>query len=212
LIHWNAEGPTVKKPVKTLTAPDILVRKRVRLNARTTALIVVDMQNDFARSGGALFVEDAETIIPNIKNLLVRARAANAAVVFTQDWHHRDDPEFKIWPPHAIQGTTGAEIVKELSALPNEKTVHKVRYDGFYGTDLDHYLRVRGVKNVVLAGTVSNICVLHTAGSAALRWYRVIVPVDAIAAITEFDQMSALRQIEFLYRGTLTIADGIVFG
>ncbi|MHA2675429.1 MAG: cysteine hydrolase family protein, partial [bacterium JZ-2024 1] len=108
-------------------------------------------------------------------------------------------------------GTEGAEIVTELQPLPTEKVVRKVRYDAFYGTDLDHYLRVKGVKTVVVVGTVSNICVLHTAGSAALRWYRVVVPMDAVGAITDFDQASALRQMEFLYRAIITTADGMTF-
>jgi nicotinamidase-related amidase len=62
---------------------------------------------------------------------------------------------------------------------------------------------------VIVTGTVSNICVLHTAGSAALRWLELIVPVDAVSALTEFDQQAALRQIAFLYRGTLTTSEGI---
>lgn len=201
----------MKRKETVLEAPEIRVKKRVRLKARETAVIVVDMQNDFARRGGALFVEDAEKAIPAIRRVLEKARDAGAVVVFTQDWHMEDDPEFAIWPPHAIAGTEGAEIVKELRPLNSEKIVRKVRYDGFYGTDLDHYLRIKGVKNVVVSGTVSNICVLHTAGSAALRWYRVVVPVDAIGAITPFDQMATLRQIEFLYRGTLTTSESLQF-
>jgi len=193
----------VKAP-EMVRAPQVKTVKKVLLPAEESALIVVDMQNDFARKGGALYVESAEKVIPAIAKLLKKAREARATVIFTQDWHSPDDPEFMIWGPHAVR-------VSELQPRAEEKVVQKVRYDAFYGTDLDHYLRLKGIKNVVVTGTVSNICVLHTAGSAALRWYRVIVPVDAVAALTEFDQISALRQMDFLYRATLTVTRGLSF-
>ncbi|MEM4186150.1 MAG: isochorismatase family protein, partial [Candidatus Caldarchaeum sp.] len=60
---------------------------------------------------------------------------------------------------------------------------------------------------VIVTGTVANICVLHTAGSAALRGFKVVVPKDAISALTEFDMKAALRQVTFLYRGILTRSD-----
>jgi nicotinamidase-related amidase len=132
-------------------------------------------------------------------------------VVFTQDWHREDDPEFRIWPVHAVAGTWGAEIVEELRPLKGELVVQKVRYDAFYGTPLDHYLHLWGVKHVVVTGTVANICVLHTAGSAALRWYQVVLPEDATSALTPFDLAAALRQVTFLYQGKVTTADGVRF-
>ncbi|MEB3859576.1 MAG: isochorismatase family protein, partial [Desulfurococcales archaeon] len=73
-------------------------------------------------------------------------------------------------------------------------------------------LRVYQITHLVITGTVANICVLHTAGSAALRWYKVIVPMDAISALNEFDYHAALRQISFLYKGTIVKSvDGIEF-
>ena len=80
----------------------------------------------------------------------------------------------------------------------------------FFETPLDYVLRVKGIRNLVIVGTVANICVLHTAGSAALRWYNVVVPEDGISALTEFDQIAALRQIDFLYKGKITTSDGVV--
>ncbi len=70
-------------------------------------------------------------------------------------------------------------------------------------------LRVKGIKNLVIVGTVANICVLHTAGSAALRWYNIVVPEDWISALTEFDMMATLRQIDFLYKGKITTSDKV---
>ncbi|KGQ21191.1 nicotinamidase [Thermus filiformis] len=191
--------------------PEIPKESQVELPARETALIVVDMQNDFAHPEGALFVPDAPKTIPVIRRLLDEARARGVRVVFTQDWHREDDPEFRIWPVHAVAGTWGAEIVEELRPLKGELVVQKVRYDAFYGTPLDHYLHLWGVKHVVVTGTVANICVLHTAGSAALRWYQVVLPEDATSALTPFDLAAALRQVTFLYQGKVTTADGVRF-
>jgi nicotinamidase-related amidase len=65
------------------------------------------------------------------------------------------------------------------------------------------------VKTTIVCGTAANVCVLHTAGTAALHGYRIVVPVDAISALTPFDLEASLRQIHFLYRGLLTTASGI---
>ncbi|MCH1927856.1 nicotinamidase, partial [Shewanella sp. C31] len=72
-------------------------------------------------------------------------------------------------------------------------------------------LHLWGVKHVVVTGTVANICVLHTAGSAALRWYHVVLPEDATSALTPFDLEAALRQVTFLYQGKVTRAEGVRF-
>jgi len=196
---------------KTVTVPEYEVQEKVTLEASKTALIIVDMQNDFANPKGSLYVPSTKEVIPNIKRLLDRARKAGVFIVFTQDWHPKDDPEFKIWPVHAVRGTWGSKIIKELKPRKEEEQIHKLRYDAFYGTSLDHILRLHGIENVIVTGTVSNICVLHTVGSAALRWYKVIVPMDGIAPLTKFDQEATLRQVSFLYRGTITKTDGITF-
>jgi len=176
----------------------------VALDPKKTAVIIVDCQNDFCHPRGSLFVPSAPATLPKLAALLDKARRAGARVIFTQDWHQEGDPEFALWGEHAKAHTWGAEIVEELRPRPQEDVIRKLRYDGFYGTSLEHLLKLYRVEDVVVAGTVANICVLHTAGSAALRWYRVVVPIDAISALTEFDYYAALRQITFLYRGTLT--------
>ena len=191
--------------------PDVPRTAQLELPAPTTALIVVDMQNDFAHPDGTLYGEDATRVIPVIQGLLEKARAAGVRVVFTQDWHGENDPEFAIWGEHALADTWGAEIVEGLEPLEDETRIRKLRYDAFYGTSLEHLLNLWDIKHTVIVGTVANICVLHTAGSAALRYLDVVVPEDAVAALNPFDKESALRQVTFLYRGEVTKADGISF-
>jgi nicotinamidase-related amidase len=196
---------------RTVEVPEYTIQPSIALAPGTTAVVIVDMQNDFVAAGGALVVGDAAGTVPAIADLARRARAARARVFYTQDSHAPGDPEFPIWGEHVLEGSWGWQIVDALAPAPGDRVIRKLRYDGFFGTSLDHELRMAGVTALVVCGTVANICVLHTAGSAALRGYRVIVPVDGISAITPFDREAALRQIAFLYRGTLTTAGGITF-
>jgi nicotinamidase-related amidase len=195
----------------TVEVPAYTVQATADIPAAEAALIVVDMQNDFITTGGALVVPDAAGTVPIIRGLLDRARGAGVRVFYTQDSHAPGDIEFPIWGEHVIEGSWGWEIVEALAPAPGDRVIRKLRYDGFFGTALDHELRMAGVRTVVVCGTVANICVLHTAGSAALHGYRVVVPVDAISALVPFDLHAALRQIAFLYRGALVEAGGLRF-
>jgi nicotinamidase-related amidase len=192
-----------------LEVPEYEVSESVRVDPGRTALVVVDMQNDFVREGGSLRVPDAEATIPAIRTLLELARGSGMKVVFTQDTHTDGDPEWAIWPRHAREGSWGWEIVDALAPRQDETVIRKVRYDGFYGTSLDHLLRQWGVDTLVLCGTVANICVHYTAASAALRWYSVIVVKDAVSALDPFDLESSLRQTAFLFAGRVTTAAGV---
>ncbi len=195
--------------MKSVETPDYEVERHVVVDPKATALIVVDMQNDFVKEGGALVVGDAEKTIQAIKRLLDLARRRSMAVFYTQDTHDPGDPEFPIWGQHVLRGSWGWQIIEELTPRPTDRVIQKLRYDGFFGTSLDHELRLRQVATVIVCGTVANICVLHTAGSAALRGYKVILPIDAISAITPFDFQATIRQTSFLYRGTITTSEAI---
>lgn len=197
---------------ETVETPELEVKERVTVDPARTAVVIIDMQNDFVRRSGKLYVPDAEKTIEPIRRLLAKAREAGARVVYTQDWHFKDDPEFRIWGEHCVMDTWGADIIEELKPQPSDVIIRKRRYDAFFGTDLDYVLRhVVKADTLIIAGTVANICVLHTAGSAALNWYRVVVPIDAISALNRFDYLAALRQISFLYYGELTTVDGLIF-
>ncbi len=192
--------------------PGIPWTEGLDIPARKSAVLVVDMQNDFVHEKGVLRVPTAATTIEPIRALLAKARAAGARVIYTQDWHRPDDPEFRIWPAHGVAGTWGAEIVAELAPQPGEPTVRKTAYDPFFRTELEELLRAGGIEHLVIVGTVANICVLHAAGSAALRGLKVLVPKDCVSALTEFDLYAAFRQITFLYRGVaLPSQDGVRF-
>jgi nicotinamidase-related amidase len=184
--------------------PEIMMQDALRLPAQHSAVIVVDMQNDFVKPGGSLVVPDAQSTIPQIQSLLARAREAGVHIAYTQDTHMAGDKEWAIWPEHCRQGSWGWEIVDELAPQVDDLVCQKSRYDGFYGTSLDHYLtRVWKVEHLVIVGTVSSICVLHTAASAGLRWFHVVVPADGVSALSEFDQALTFRQVSWLYAGAV---------
>lgn len=197
---------------QTVNIPEYEIHDRVPIDPTTTALIVVDMQNDFCTPEGSLFIAEAPETFDAIKRLLDLAREHSMPVFYTQDWHSPSDIEFEIWGPHAVAGTWGAEIVEPLKPQNGEHIVRKVRYDAFYGTHLDHMLRIQGIKSLIICGTVANICVHYTAASAALRWYHVIVPTDAISAITPFDKVSTCHQVASLFTGKVTTTGGIQIG
>ena len=196
-------------PGETVPLPEIPFRDAVRLPAGETAVIVVDMQNDFVKEGGALVVPAAQATVANIAGLLAEARAHKVRIAYTQDSHQEDDLEFAIWPAHARAGgcqggTWGWEIIAELAPQGEDLLCRKSRYDAFYDSWLDHYLtRVWRVRHVVIVGTVANICVLHTAASAGLRYFHVVLPVDCVSALNDFDLALTLRQVSWLYTGSV---------
>ncbi len=194
-----------------VTVPEYKIFPKIRLNPKTSALVVVDMQYDFVDPKGKLFVSEAPKTIPVIRRLIQKARQAKMPIFFTQDWHRPDDAEFSIWPPHAVEGTEGVQVIPELKPAPKDYYIRKRTYDAFFATDFDLLLRQKEIKTLIITGTVANICVLHTAGSACLYGYEIIVPVDAISSLTPFDQEAALRQISFVYQGKITKSEGIIF-
>jgi nicotinamidase-related amidase len=191
-------------PGKTVEVPDIPYQEEIRLSASDTALVIVDMQNDFVKPQGSLVVPAAGETVSGIQNLMMRARQNRVRIVYTQDTQIEDDPEFKIWPRHCVKGSWGWEIIEELKPQAPDVVCVKNRYDGFFGTWLDHFLKnIWDIHHLVIVGTVSNICVLHTAASAGLRWYHVVVPANGISALTEFGQALTLHQVADLYTGSV---------
>jgi nicotinamidase-related amidase len=189
--------------------PPVAVETVIPVDPIRTALVVVDMQNDFVARGGSMLVPDAAATVPAIRRLLTRARAAGMRVVYGQDTHRRGDREWDVWPEHCREGSWGWEIVAELAPGADDTVVRKVRHDTFYATPLDHLLRLWGVDTLVICGAGANCGVYHTAASAALRWYGVVVPRDAVSALEPFDLASSLRQTAFVLAGQVTTADGV---
>ncbi len=168
-----------------------------------SALLVIDMLNDFIADEGALVVPGARRIVPRIAEIITEARRQGVPVIYVTDSHRDDDHEFKYWPPHAVSGTWGAQVVDELAPHPGDYMVPKRRYSAFFGTDLDNYLREMGVRNLYLTGVLTNICVYATALDASMRNYTVKVFRDAVASLSEETDRFIFRQLEEVLQAEL---------
>src|SRR5438477_11719222 len=135
-------------------------------------------------------------ILPLVKREIARSRAAGEPVVYLTDNHLPTDAEFQMFPPHALAGTKGAEIVPEVAPLKGDVVIPKRRYSGFFGTDLDITLRERGVDTLRLVGDCTNICVLYTTADARNLGYAVEVVEKGVTSFDEEAHRDALRELE----------------
>jgi ureidoacrylate peracid hydrolase len=172
------------------------VERSMGFDPDRTAVLVVDMLNDFLEPTGAMPLLEGHRLYEPIRRLLAAARAHGSAVIWVCDTHPRGDREFDKRSVHCLAGTWGAQIVEELQPADDEYRVPKRRYSGFYETDLDLRLRELGVAHVILTGVVTNICVRSTAHDAFFRGYDVIVVEDCVAATSEREQESSLYDID----------------
>lgn len=179
-----------------------------------SALVVVDMLNDFM--DGVLGNPAAKAIVAPIAELADRARGtAEWVVVYANDAHHADDRELEVFPPHAMQGTVGAEVVEPLRPQHEDLVVGKRFYSAFTGTHLERRLRAADVGRLVLVGQHTDCCVRHTAYDAFCRGFELVVCPDATTVFQPgSDEPVALRQqraLEYLraYYGVrlLPVAD-----
>ncbi len=184
------------------------------LAPETTAVVIVDMQNGFCHPEGSLYAPGSEAAIEPCADLVEQARDAGASVVFTRDVHppeQFDDAhyydEFDQWGEHVLEGSWDAELVAELSPREGDLVVEKHTYDAFHQTQLEGWLAAHGIRNLVFGGTLANVCVLHTAGSAGLRDYRPVMVEDAIGAIEDDHREYALDHADWLFGEVVELAD-----
>jgi nicotinamidase/pyrazinamidase len=165
-----------------------------------TALVVVDVQNDFADENGSLYVRGGGEIIPRVNALIAEAQAAEALVAYTQDWHPQTTPHFDtqggVWPVHCVQGTWGAELHPDLDVVGPIVQKGISGEDGYSGftardvesgedkaTELDELLRQHEVLRVVVVGLAQDVCVKETAIDARRLGYETTVLLDATRAV-----------------------------
>ena len=165
---------------------------------KNSALLVIDMLEDFVRPGAPLEVPKTRRILPALRRRIRGARRRGELVVYLCDAHRKNDPEFARmgWPPHAVSGTQGAAVVGELSPEPGDVVVEKKSYSGFHRTGLANVLRRHGIRSLFLSGCVTNICILYTAADAAMRGYGVTVEERLVAGLDRKNHAFALDQME----------------
>jgi nicotinamidase-related amidase len=189
-----------------------------------TALLVVDMQNGFLDPEGSMakIGMPYEALGPAIKGcqqIVEAARSAGVPVVFTRYVYMPDYSDGGILPTELvpqmkevgslINGTWDAEIVPLLTPQPGEVVIDKSRPSSFYGTQLEPVLTSQGIRNLIIGGVTTNICVETTARDAGQRDYRVHVVSDATAEFETARHEHALNTIGFTF-GWVTTVDDVV--
>jgi ureidoacrylate peracid hydrolase len=172
------------------------VADTLEFDPRRTAVLVVDMLNEFLEEGGVMVLPEGRDLYGPLTRLIQAARRAGVPVIWASDEHPEQDKEFEKRIPHCIEGTWGAQVVDALKPDEGDYRVRKRRYSGFYETDLDLRLRELGIETVITTGIVTNICVRSTVHDAFFRGYKVIVPVECVAATSEREQQSSLYDID----------------
>jgi nicotinate phosphoribosyltransferase len=162
----------------------------------TRAVIVTDMLRGFLEEGYPLYCgPEARDIIPNIRRLLERELEQGSKIFYVCDHHTADDPEFKMFPPHCIEGTEEAELIPELSQYPGE-IIPKRTFSSFYNTSLDKRLETIKRETIIVCGVTTHICVLQAVIDARNRGYEVEVPIDCVASFDKKAHFFALEHME----------------
>jgi nicotinamidase/pyrazinamidase len=209
-----AADPAAEEPAADQPAADPDSAARPARYDAATALIVVDVQNDFADPSGSLYVRDGEGVLPFINGEVEAAVVAGAHVFYTQDWHPPRTPHFAkdggIWPVHCVAGSWGARFHPELAVRGPVVRKGSRGEDGYSGftvrdpetgqtqpTELPGLLREAGVERVVVAGLATDYCVRATALDALAEGYPTTVLESGIRAVdlAEGDGARALADL-----------------
>jgi ureidoacrylate peracid hydrolase len=180
------------------------------LEPERSAVIVVDMINEFLEDGGLMVLASGRALYRPIQQLVDAAHAAGAQVVWLRDEHaDLSDPEFRKRIVHCLKGTWGTQIVDALTPGPDDIVLPKPTYSGFFRTPLHETLQRTGIDALIVTGVVTNICVRSTCHDAFFLGYNVLVPEECVSATSEREQASSLYDIDTHY-GTVTSLDRVL--
>lgn len=172
-----------------------------------SALIVVDVQNDFC-PGGALPVPEGDRVVPVLNRYIDRFAERGRPIYYTRDWHPENHCSFKdqggIWPPHCIKETEGAAFHPQLKILEQGTVVSKGEepdqeaYSGFMGTNVADRLKQAGIERVFVGGLATDYCVKHTTLDALKHGFVTVLLTDASLGVdvNPGDSEAAIREME----------------
>ena len=182
----------------------------VSLTLEKSALVVIDLANDFvfpggviADAGGPAYQARAQAIVPRLKTLIGAARDAGVLVIYATDAHGEDDTELVKWPPHAMRGTWNAEIVPALAPAKGDLVIEKQTYSPFVSSGIDLELRARGIDRLYITGLHTDCCARHTSADAFQRGYDLVWVTDALDAFTDDAHRQGLEYFKAWYASDL---------
>jgi nicotinamidase-related amidase len=213
----------VSAPPEPIVAAQLAPAERVA----DPALLIVDMQNDFVRAGAPLEVPDARATIPVQRRLIDAFRSRGRPVVYTRFLSYEADCLMWLWSPECHPDTRAcwpgnmrtyedvegpldcAAVIDELAPGADDSVVDKFGYGSFHGTELDEHLRARGIRSLVVAGTVTQICVEETAREAFHHGYRTTVVADAVSSYAPHLHAATLENFALKF-GWVADADAVL--
>lgn len=177
-----------------------------------TAVIIIDMQNDFIGEEAVIPCKGTQDVVQNIKKLTEFCHSNHIPVIYTQEAHRSSQIDFGREldgdePLHCLEGSNGIEIIRELSPQPEDYVIMKRRYSGFFQTDLQVLLSGLKVDNLIITGAATDVCVRATATDAQQFGYHVYVPKDCVAGTTPRQHEAALDHIRYILGKVITLSD-----
>jgi ureidoacrylate peracid hydrolase len=201
---WAAPDVAHPDPFSARQASPASVAELVPLSE--TAVLVVDMVNDFLDPAGLMPLPDTDGVIAATASLVKGAQQAGVLVAWVRPGHREAvDGLFRKRSLHGIVDSWGAQIHPALTVGEGEQLFSKRRYSAFFQTDLDCYLREHGVRRVVICGVALNICVRSTVHDAFFLGYDVWVAEDACQATSLREHDSTLYDIETHFGEVLAV-------
>lgn len=168
----------------------------VRESSTKTALLLIDVINDFDFPEGEQLLRHAVAAAEKIRDLKDRAKLAGVPAIYVNDNFGQWRSDFSATVQHCAEASSrGRVIVDMLRPSPEDYFVLKPKHSGFYSTALDVLLEYLGAETLILVGFAGNICVLFTAHDAHMRDFEIYVPADCLASNTEDENRWALEQL-----------------
>lgn len=182
------------------------------MNLKSTALIVIDMQNDFVGREAVIPCSCTENLIQNIKTLIGFCHDNQVPVIYTREEHRSNRIDFgreldAEEPLHCLEGSSGAEIIEELKPAETDYVILKRRYSGFFQTDLQLLLSGLKVDTLIITGAATDVCVRATATDAQQYGYYVYVPQDCAAGTNPKQHAAALEHIRYILGKVVMLSD-----
>jgi len=206
----------------------MLTTLKQKVDPKNAALIVVDVQNDFAATGGAMDLEGfdvtmSQEMVPRLVRFIEETRKAKAPIIYIQNVYNSDPNWYlsEVWleqaarkrkgsyteRPVCVKGNWGWEFYGGIKPLPNEVVVTKHRFSAFIDTDLDLILRSKNIKTLMMTGIATNVCVETTARMGFLKDYYIVFVSDCVAAYRKHLHDTTLENIETLFGQVVTAQD-----